>query len=653
MPSEESNEIRKLQQRLVKFTDQLEQIYTILESDPENSECLSLAKDLVEVIRLTKESRQKSDTCVVHQQEDPVKDSRPDIIDPGLEQAPTINILIGTDCEAKHQDTWYPVRVENVQEDTIQIQFFGFHTKDQINLTELRDISPVEHPITKQDVQIGMRCLARYYVDHQFYECVIAEETSLGVSVVFTGYGNTEEVPLSYLCEVKDEKVNQHEAGQDMQKLEPAPQAGFLVGNEAESKVAQSSDSTVCKPIKIPDHLQILPTDTEAEKERKRKRIRALKNLNRQKRLDNERNVKQQGWKAFQHKAKQKRVRGTSGALSIRGESIFASPETVDGRVGVVGSGLGMTMFPDTRKKCVITIGSSRQVIRVLFDTDSLYTWIPTQPSIYYSHFYKSELSATSHPLNRSFVSLFEDTMISGRLIKDILHLTPDVYIRSQTIGQVDQVPLADGVIPYDGVVGFGFDVLELGDAQTPMHALKQSNLLDENVFAFCLGPNGGELRIGEIDPTCYKPPIVFVPVYLSKQWSVRLTGIYVNDKLVVRDAYAYFASSENYISGPDDQVEKLAEQVGAYKFPFTDFYWLRCSKKVNLSFEIGGQLFTFTPDDYIRKVGPICIFMFRHISKMTGQDAWLFGDIFLRKVYTIFKYGNRNESEIGFALAT
>lgn len=301
----------------------------------------------------------------------------------------------------------------------------------------------------------------------------------------------------------------------------------------------------------------------------------------------------------------------------------------------------------------VITIGSSRQVIRVLFDTDSLYTWIPTQPSIYYSHFYKSELSATSHPLNRSFVSLFEDTMISGRLIKDILHLTPDVYIRSQTIGQVDQVPLADGVIPYDGVVGFGFDVLELGDAQTPMHALKQSNLLDENVFAFCLGPNGGELRIGEFDPTCYKPPIVFVPVYLSKQWSVRLTGIYVNDKLVVRDAYAYFASGENYISGPDDQVEKLAEQVGAYKFPFTDFYWLRCSKKVNLSFEIGGQLFTFTPDDYIRKVGPICIFMFRHISKMTGQDAWLFGDIFLRKVYTIFKYGNRNESEIGFALAT
>lgn len=66
MPSEESNEIRKLQQRLVKFTDQLEQIYTILESDPENSECLSLAKDLVEVIRLTKESVRYSIIFLAH-----------------------------------------------------------------------------------------------------------------------------------------------------------------------------------------------------------------------------------------------------------------------------------------------------------------------------------------------------------------------------------------------------------------------------------------------------------------------------------------------------------------------------------------------------------------------------------------------------------
>nr|CCA28165.1 conserved hypothetical protein [Albugo laibachii Nc14] len=356
MPTEESNEIQKLQQRLVKFTEQLEQIYSILGSDPENSECLSLAKDLVEVIRITKEAieskqQPKENTFAGHQQEDTGKDISPETSDPGPEQASGVNVLIGTDCEAMHQNTWYPVRVESVQEDSIEIQYFGFHTKDQINLSQLRDISPVQRRITKQDVQIGMRCLARYYVDNQFYECVIAEETSLGVSVVFDGYGNTEEVPLTYLCQLEDSVVDRHEA-QDAQKVEPGLQTISLPENEAEFQSAQSSTSAVCKPIKIPDHLQILPTDTEAEKERKRKRVRALKNLNRQKRLDNERNVKQQGWKAFQHKAKQKRVRGTSGALSIRGESIFASPETVDGRVGVVGSGLGMTMFTDTRKKC-------------------------------------------------------------------------------------------------------------------------------------------------------------------------------------------------------------------------------------------------------------------------------------------------------------
>jgi hypothetical protein len=45
----------ELQTRLETFTQQLESIHELLQSDPQNDEFLGIAQDLVEVIRLTKE----------------------------------------------------------------------------------------------------------------------------------------------------------------------------------------------------------------------------------------------------------------------------------------------------------------------------------------------------------------------------------------------------------------------------------------------------------------------------------------------------------------------------------------------------------------------------------------------------------------------
>lgn len=49
-------ELEELQSRLVTFTDQLQSIHELLQSDPQNGEFVSIAKDLVEVIQLTKEA---------------------------------------------------------------------------------------------------------------------------------------------------------------------------------------------------------------------------------------------------------------------------------------------------------------------------------------------------------------------------------------------------------------------------------------------------------------------------------------------------------------------------------------------------------------------------------------------------------------------
>jgi len=85
----------------------------------------------------------------------------------------------------------------------------------------------------------------------------------------------------------------------------------------------------------IPPSLKILPTDSEAVRKQKKKRIKALKSQYRANKMDEERNKRKRSWQDFQKHGRTKRHRA--------GPSIFQSPDSVQGKVGVTGSGKGMT----------------------------------------------------------------------------------------------------------------------------------------------------------------------------------------------------------------------------------------------------------------------------------------------------------------------
>ncbi|RLN72918.1 hypothetical protein BBJ28_00016469 [Nothophytophthora sp. Chile5] len=310
--------LEELQTRLVTFTEQLENIHELMQGDPSNAEFLGIAKDLVEVIRLTQEMVTLSVVGV-----------------PNL-------------CAC----VWYPAHVESVASDDLyKVHFLGFGTVAELPAASLRVIDlAVEGAALlppKHEIAEGFSCQAKYYADSQMYPCTVTKVTSWGFQVLFGGYGNSEEVPYEYLRSAAPSSAASGTV-QTQVMAEGLPPRTPSVAKTADAL----APAAIAKPIKIPENLQILPTDSEAEKERKRKRIRAIKSLNRHKNIDNERNVKQHDWKAFQHKAKKKKLtKGVSGVLSKRGSSMFASPDTVQGRVGVVGSGQGMTAFQDARNK--------------------------------------------------------------------------------------------------------------------------------------------------------------------------------------------------------------------------------------------------------------------------------------------------------------
>lgn len=328
------------------YRDQLVQVDGFLTTDPSNQQFLSLRNDLIKAITLTNEllnattnssqilqsstsSNNNSKNTFNGKEKDATCDDEYDIessSDNEQEESAPLPakigaITVGEVVIVSGGDRPYAGVLVELKIDTAEcvIKYFEHVTEVILPLISISRVDPGFY--NTSDISVGMKYLCKYSADQIYYEAEIISKSKYGFNVTFTEYGNSEEVPLEY--------------------LKPLPIVTTTASNK--KNVEKKIDDGL-ELIKVPEKLKILPTDTEEEKNRKKKRLKKIKNHNRIVEQELEIKATQQTWKSFVTKGSKRSLTG------LVKSSIFASSDTVDGKVGVVNSGKGLTDFAQRKK---------------------------------------------------------------------------------------------------------------------------------------------------------------------------------------------------------------------------------------------------------------------------------------------------------------
>ena len=210
----------------------------------------------------------------------------------------------------------------------------------------------------KMKFEKGMSCRALWSGDGQWYDAIVETvHPERGTyTVVFVGYGNTDEVSSSCILSLNETTVEATSNNNINFEYQPNNKIGREFPNP---------NNVNLKPIPIPEALRIKPDDPKEVVIAKKKKLRAIKSQNRFQQMEVETKSKQNSWKQFVSGTTRKK--GTFTSINKR--SMFSTPESVTGKVGVIGSGQGMTSNREKKvehKKTKITLPPSDEELNRL-----------------------------------------------------------------------------------------------------------------------------------------------------------------------------------------------------------------------------------------------------------------------------------------------
>merc|ERR1719321_1689981 len=298
-----------------------------------------------------------------------------------------------------------------------------------------------------------------------------------------------------------------------------------------------------------------------------------------------------------------------------------------------------------------IQMGTPPQDFKVIFDTGSGNLILPSKacnmagcnPHKKYSPKDSSTASSVVNEKGEGSTEIsFGTGQISGDYVKDKF-CVGSMCSEVRFISANEESPEPFQEVPFDGILGMGFEDLSMGNGFNIV-----DDLLPQSQFAFYLTDDGdSEITFGGYKADNLASDIVWAPVTHQSYWQVGVEDITfdnVETGLCEGGCQVAVDTGTSMLAGPSDLVDKLTAKVGA-KGDCSNFNTLP-----RLGFKIGNRVLNMEPDDYMDKGGGNCDFSLMALDVPPPKGPlFIFGDPFLRRFVTIY---DRATPKVGFAVA-
>jgi len=306
-----------------------------------------------------------------------------------------------------------------------------------------------------------------------------------------------------------------------------------------------------------------------------------------------------------------------------------------------------------------ISVGSPPQEFKVIFDTGSGNLILPkdtcAEPGCMPHSKYSAKDSGTAKKVNNengeagSSIT-FGTGEIEGDFYTDKVCVGESICVDAGFIAATheSEEPFKD--IPFDGIMGMGFEDLSMGDGFNIVGDLQKKGALPGGQFSFYLTDDGdSELTFGGYKQENLASDVVWSKVVRESWWQVAMDDITFDNKpqnLCGGDGGCQVAvdTGTSMLAGPTDLVDKLTDMVNV-KEDCSNFDSLP-----KLGFQLGNKVLNLRPDDYIDRDASTCSLSLMSLDVPPPKGpVFIFGDPFLRRFVTVF---DRAESRVGFAVS-
>lgn len=288
--------LEEMEANLASYKEQLAQVEALLSSEPENAEYVDLKESLTEVITLTE-----------------------DLVKTAVEEQQAAGSAAAQGAGVSSLDV-------NATYGGAAAAAPAAAAPDLVN------------PVFSQLGQwmSGAECEVTLDGGISWLDAVIVGIQPSGLIKCFLKQNRQREMEVQ-VAQIRQKEVAPVEETHEVYKGVPAP------------KRLKAENTKEYVPTEMPKKLQIHDEDDDHTREKKRKQIKQWKGRQRAAELDAEQNKQANSWQNFKAKVSNKK-KPTGAMSSFKKQSMFAVPEGLNSKVGVIGSGKGLTDFTGKKR---------------------------------------------------------------------------------------------------------------------------------------------------------------------------------------------------------------------------------------------------------------------------------------------------------------